>query len=205
MHGWDYSAEIAGQFGNVSVGGMRLDHRALAADAMAGHTWTNLFAKPRLGLGYTYASGDSNANDDKNQTFDLLFGTNHRPYGMMDLWGLRNVHSPRLMSAISPVRNLLLTADYYLLWLADTHDFFFPDSGPGRSANGYGRNSQFKSFVGSELDVVATYNVARFGEIQLGYGHFFVGDYIEQSLESIPANGGVVDADWFYVQLKVTF
>jgi hypothetical protein len=39
----------------------------------------------------------------------------------------------------------------------------------------------------------------------VGYGHFFGGEYIKQSVESVPANGGAVDANWFYVQAKFTF
>lgn len=205
LKGWDYSAEIAGQLGSVSTASGRLDHHALAADITAGYTWTNVFGTPRVGAGYTYASGDSDPNDDKNGTFDLLFGTNHKPYGVMDLWGLRNIHSPRLAASLAPTKKLSLSAEYHVLWLADTADFFFPESAAGRAGNGYGRNPQFDSFVGSELDIVATYSLGRFGDLQVGYGHFFVGDYIKQSVSSVPANGGAQDADWFYVQARFNF
>jgi hypothetical protein len=39
--------------------------------------------------------------------------------------------------------------------------------------------------------------------LEAGYGHFFVGDYIEQSL-SAPTHGSD-DADWFYVQANFNF
>ena len=58
---------------------------------------------------------------------------------------------------------------------------------------------------GSELDFVATYQPAKWSEFQFGYGHFFVGDYIKQSVASAPANRGAVDADWVYVQAKLNF
>jgi hypothetical protein len=35
--------------------------------------------------------------------------------------------------------------------------------------------------------------------VQAGYSHFFVGDYVKQSVDSVPANGGAVDADYFYM------
>ena len=59
-----------------------------------GHTWKKVLGTPRLGFGYDFGSGDSNPADHRNETFELLFGTNHRFYGNMDLMGLRNMHTP---------------------------------------------------------------------------------------------------------------
>src|SRR4051812_6265780 len=175
--GWDYAAEIAGQFGSINVSGRRLDHEALAATVSGGYTWTKAFGSPRVGLEYNFSSGDHDPNDGKNQTFDPLFPTNHRLYGYMDLVGWRNIHNPRLSTAIKPLPPLLLTVDYHLFWLADNHDFFYPESGPGRGANGpinpgepasYGRNPQFGSFLGSEIDLDATYSIAPWAVVRTG-------------------------------------
>jgi hypothetical protein len=53
------------------------------------------------------------------------------------------------------------------------------------------------------LDVIAGYALTRFAQLEIGYGHFFVGDYITQSL-SAPAFGSR-DADYVYLQANVTF
>jgi hypothetical protein len=45
--------------------------------------------------------------------------------------------------------------------------------------------------------------VTRFAQIEAGYGHFFVGDYIRQSLSN--PNYGSQDANWFYVQTTLKF
>ena len=201
----DYGAELAGQFGSINSGPGRTRHEAFAADALIGHTWESAWGAPRLGIEYTYASGDHDPNDRRHQTFELLFGTNHRLYGIMDLFGLRNTHNPSVSFSIKPVNGLSLRADYLLFWLADTHDFLYPESASQRSGNGYGLHPQFHSFVGSELDLTASYQVTRWAELQCGYGHFFVGDYIRQSVETVPANGGATDADWVYMQLKLSF
>lgn len=37
-------------------------------------------------------------------------------------------------------------------------------------------------------------------EMVYGYGHFFTGDYIDDSV-----GGSALDADWFYTQLTLTF
>jgi hypothetical protein len=205
LSGWDYSAEVARQFGSVNQSNTRRDLQAMAADLMGGFTWSKAFGAPRLGAGYTYASGDSNSTDGKSETFEALFGTNHKFYGLMDLWGLRNIHSGRMVGSIKPFQQLTLSTEYHLIWLADTHDLFYPESGSGRSGNGYGRNPQFNRFVGSELDFLADYPVTPFLSLQAGYGHFFIGEYIRQSVNSVPANGGGVDADWIYLQARFMF
>lgn len=114
-------------------------------------------------------------------------------------------HSPRAVVSFKPLNKLTLSGEYHVIWLADRHDSFYPESGLGRNANGYERNPQFNSFVGSELDLLALWQVTRYADLQLGYGHFFVGDYIKQSVSSVPANNGAVDANWFYAQMRFNF
>ena len=121
----------------------------------------------------------------------------------MDLWGLRNVHSGRVVASWKPWKPLTLSSEYHLVWLAEGNDFFYPESGAARTGSGYGRNPRFSRFVGSELDIIGSYTLKTFGDLQLGYGRFFVGDYIKQSAQSLPANGGAVDANWAYVQLRI--
>ncbi|MEZ0389508.1 MAG: alginate export family protein, partial [Verrucomicrobium sp.] len=176
-----------------------------ALTGTVGYTFKDTWAKPRLALGYDYASGDSNGTDSKYETFEPLFGTNHSFYGVMDLVGLRNLNSPRVSVSLKPTKKLSLAVDYLLFWLADDKDSFYPESGSARSGNGYGKNPQYSSFVGSELDIVAKYAVNPNTEIHLGYGHFFVGDYIKSSVDSVPANGGASDADWVYLQAVFNF
>ena len=129
----------------------------------------------------------------------------------MDFVGWRNIHNPRFSASLKPLKPLLLTLDYHLFWLADTHDFFYPEAGPGRGASGaaqpgepasYGRNPPFSSFVGSELNLEAIYTPKPWLIVRAGYGHFFVGDYIKSSLSNV---GGATDADWLYIQTTFSF
>ncbi|MEI7732909.1 MAG: alginate export family protein [Verrucomicrobiota bacterium] len=205
LGGWDYSLEAAGQFGSINQAKVRRVQQAYSVFASGGYTWKDAWASPRLGLGYEHGSGDHNPNDGKNQTFDNLFGTNHRFYGVMDLFSQRNLHIPRLGASLKPLKNLTLSSEYLLFWMVDTHDSLYPEASSGRSVNGYGKHPDFHTFVGSELDIVASYAATSFCDVQLGYGHFFVGDYIRQSVNSVAANGGAVDANWTYFQLRLNF
>jgi hypothetical protein len=205
FYGWDFTAEGLGQFGNVVTDGVKRDLQAFAFFGNFGYTFEKTWGQPRIGLGYDYGSGDSDPDDGKQETFEQLFGTNHAYYGVMDLVGPRNINSPRVSFGLKPGKKLTLSLDYILFWLADTHDFFYPESAPARTQNGYGRNPRFDSFVGSEVDLVAKYAVTPWASVHMGYGHFFPGDYIKSSVGSVLENGGTAGANWVYVQTAITF
>lgn len=211
LKGWDYQLEAAGQFGRFkeSAAGTSLDHTAFALTAGGGYTVPRCPLNTRVGLEYNFASGDSDPTDDEHGTFENLFPTNHKFYGYMDLFAWQNLHNPRVSLSLKPVQGLTLSLDYHLFWLADTADYFYTAAGAPRrgaapgSGTGYDRNPGYDSFVGSELDVVATYAPKPWLSAQVGYGHFFVGDYVRQSL---PAPGyGSSDADWVYAQVLFNF
>jgi hypothetical protein len=182
---WDYTAEIAAQAGSINVGGRRLDQQAGAFSVGGGYTFKDTTYTPRLGAEYNFSSGDADPNDNKNGTFDNLFPTNHKHYGYMDFIGWRNIHNPRLSASIKPSKKLTVSLDGHAFWLADDRDLFYPQSGAGRTTLGYGRNSGYSSFVGTEVDLDATYAWRSWLVFRSGFGHFFVGDYIEQSKASV--------------------
>jgi hypothetical protein len=212
--GWDYAGEFMGQFGHFNdpalpTANRSLEHRAYAVFAAGGYTWTKSVYTPRLGLEYNFASGDSNPRDARHETFENLFPTNHKFYGYMDFVSLQNIHNLRLTGSVKPLPRLTLSADYHAFWLADTHDNFYSVAGARRGGigptpgNGYGINPAYRSYVGSEADAVGTYAISPQAVLEIGYGHFFVGDYVEQSL-SAPTHGSR-DANYVYVQLGFNF
>jgi hypothetical protein len=206
LGGWDYSVEIAGQAGSINTNQVRrLEQQSYAVFGSGGYTWTNVWGTPRFGVGYEGGSGDSDSKDGKNETFENLFGSNHIFYGQMDLFCQRNMHIPRVTASLTPLKNLTFTVDYMRFWLADTHDYLYPESGGGRSSNGYGIRPTYDSYVGSEVDVIARYSPLAWLKLEAGYGHFFSGDYIEQSVGSKSANGHTLDANWVYVQTAFSF
>lgn len=201
--GWDYEGEFAGQFGNFATTATspRLEQQAFAAHVAGGYTWTEAYGTPRLGLEYNYSTGDSSTNDNKHQTFDNLFPTNHKFYGYMDFFSWQNIHDVRLAASIKPLKKLTVTLDYHNFWLADTHDYFYQVTGLPRNSGGYGIDPDAGSYVGSEIDLVGTYALAAFATLQAGYGHFFIGEYVKNSLSGF----GPSDANWVYVQLQMNF
>ncbi|HLX68826.1 MAG TPA: alginate export family protein [Verrucomicrobiae bacterium] len=211
---WDYTVEGAYQFGDfrdnrLGANSPRLAQSAFMAVANVGYTFTNIWATPRLAGEYSYSSGDSNPHDGVHGTFDNLFPTTHRFNGYMNFFSFQNVQDARGILQLKPCPRMTAAIEGHGFWLADTHDNFYnasfaPRGGLGTTpGTGYGINPNYGSFVGTELDAIAGFAVTRFAQLEMGYGHFFVGDYIKQSL-SAPGFGSR-DADWAYMQATITF
>jgi hypothetical protein len=213
LNGWDYSAELMGQLGHFNDPAApagtdpSLEHQAFAFFVGGGYTFTEVKYSPRVGIEYNYGSGDSNPADNKHETFDNLYPTNHKFYGFMDFASLQNIENIRINSSAKFLPRLTVNADYHVFWLADTSDNFYTAAGGRRGGTaatpgtGYGINPNYDEFVGSEIDIVATYNINPQAILEIGYGHFFTGKYIEQSLSV----SGAKDANWVYASLNINF
>jgi hypothetical protein len=214
---WDYTLDLMGQLGNfqdtrIGAPAGRLDHKAYAVIAQGGYTFNDAWSKPRLGVEYAHGSGDSDPTDDEHETFENLFPTNHKFYGYMDFFSLQNIHNVRGILQSKPHPRLSLAIEGHAFWLAETSDNSYtalgtPRGGTGNpptgAGTGYGINSSFSNFVGTEVDIIAGYALTRFAQLEVGYGHFFVGDYIDQSLAA-HAHGST-DANFVYVQATLNF
>jgi hypothetical protein len=214
LAGFDYTVEAAGQLGNfrdarAGAPTHRLDQRAWMAVAQGGYTFEQAWGKPRFGIEYAHASGDSDPHDNKHETFDNLYPSNHKFYGYMDLLSLQNIHDVRAIFQLKPHPRVSLALEGHGFWLADTHDSFYGANGVARGGTaatpgtGYGVNPTYDSFVGTELDAIAGVAVTRFAQVEVGYGHFFVGNYIQSSLSA--STRGSTDANWVYLQATVSF
>ena len=151
--------------------------------------------KPRLGLEYSYGSGDGNAADNKQGAFQNLFPTNHLHYGYMDVFSWSNLHNVALHLSAKPTAKITTSLDYHLLWLATTSDAL-------RRANATTAvrpiSPNAGSFVGSELDLLMSYAHNTHLSFTLGYSHLFAGDYLANT-------GAGSDANFLYVMTNLKF
>jgi hypothetical protein len=204
LYNFDYTLEGAYQFGDFAptATAARLNQNAFMFVSEAGYTFADLWAKPRLGAEFDYSSGDGNPNDGTHGTFDNLYPTNHRFFGMMDLFSLQNIQDLGVNLTLKPVKRLSIALMGNAFWLADTDDYLYTVAGAPRTTGGYGIHPNYNPFVGTEFSAVAGYAVTSFAQVEAGYGHFFSGDYIAQSQA---VNGGARDADWVYIQTTLKF
>ena len=209
---WDYTVEGAYQFGNfqdLRAGAPvnRMDHNAYMFVAQGGYTFTETWGTPRIGLEFCYGSGDENSTDGEHQTFENLFPTNHKFYGYMDFASLQNIQDLRASFTLKPYKSLSIALEGHGFWLATTSDNFYTVAGAPRGGVGptpgsnYGVNSSYDPYLGAEVDFIVGWAFTRFAQLEVGYGHFFRGDYIESSLSAL----GSQDANFFYTQLNVNF
>ena len=190
FNGWDYETEMAFQTGDVRG----RDLSSFAGHWGGGYTFANHAWKPRVGIEYNYATGDSNAADGDVETFQNLFPTNHKFYGYMDVFAWQNLHNVALSASATPTKKLKVQLDYQLFWLADTSDGWYRANGttlvrpitPGAD-----------SFAGSEVDLTLIYKANKNFTLQAGYSHFFAGGYLGDA-----GSGAQDDADFAYIQAQ---
>lgn len=196
--GFDYNAEAAYQFGRVGPGNVD----AYMFGGQFGWTFAGAWSTPRLFAGVEMGSGDKSAGGDV-QTFNQLFPLGHGWLGYADLVARQNIIAPNLGVTIKPIKKLTigLNALYYLR--ASTADAMYNVGGgvtragsPPPAAGQTGFSSA--STVGQEIDLTFTYKFDRHTTAQLGYSHFFPGDFVQET-------GPAPDVDFLYVQLQYTF
>jgi hypothetical protein len=193
LDGLEFQGEFAYQVGDVR--GLNLN--AFAANVGVGYNF-ELPMKPRIYAEYNYASGDGNSADNDVGTFQNLFPTNHKFYGIMDVFAWQNLHNAMLSFKVSPAKNVTAQVDYNAFWLADTNDSWYRANGitTVRPLNATSRAAS--DYCGSEVDFIVTWNPCKSVQIQGGYSHFFAGDYLK-------GTGFASDADFGYVQATITF
>ena len=211
---WDYGFELMHQFGNRATTGPtalsaavasapRLRQDAYAAILQGGYTLTDSAWQHRIGLTYSYASGDKSLTDGKSQTFQNLFATTHLFYGYMDLNSLQNLHDFRLAYTFKPKPTLSIALEAHAQYLDRTTDSWYNVAGVARSGGtanagtGYAISSNFSRELGQELDLVTGWAFTPSSQVELGLSRYFRGDYIKQSLSAVRSK----DAGYVYVQL----
>lgn len=187
---WDYEAECAYQKG--TVGGRDLN--AFASYVEAGFTFEHAW-KPRVGLEYSYGSGDGDATDGDEGAFQNLFPTNHVHYGFMDLFSWSNVHDVALHLSVKPTPAVTASIDVHALWLADTSDSW-------RRANARTQvrpaDAAAAAYAGTEVDALVTWAPNPHFTLTVGWSHFLAGAYLADT-------GAASDADFAYVMTGLKF
>jgi hypothetical protein len=215
---FDYGAELMYQFGEraavfpgtavpLALAAPRLDHEASAAVLQGSYSWPGSPVQSRLMIIYSYGSGDRNASDTRSGTFQNLFPTNHSVYGYMDLSSLQNLHDVRISYAFKPTRTSTLAIEGHSQFLRRRTDFWYNGAGVPRnfatatagSGGGFRVNPSYSNHLGNEVDVVATWALRRYAQLEAAACRYFRGDYIKQSLATV----GSKDASYFTVQLTL--
>ena len=190
--GFDYEAELAGQWGHwanhtVQAWSWTLD---------GGYTLDSLPWTPRLGAGFDWASGDERVRDGKVGTFNQLYPLGHKYFGFLDVIGRQNVTSTNVNLGAWPIaKKVQAGMAYHVFWLNADRDAMYDAGGAvvRRDVTGIAGKE-----IGHELDVTLTWKVDVHSNLLFGWSHLWDSDFIIQT-------GPSEDADMFYVQYAMKF
>ena len=190
--------------------GADVDRSAYMFGVRVGKQFKNVSMKPKLTLWYDYLSGTTDQDGADNQwgSFETVFDTGHKFYGLQDVFlgvgtgscatgtcGL-GLQDAAIKAQISPVAGWTVKADYH--WLSTAEGI----AGSPRRGNTNATGGADDSELGQELDVTVVNKYNANTKIMLGYSHFTAG----QALRDVRgATYGSDDANWFYTQIQVGF
>ncbi len=153
---------------------------------------------PDLTLGIDYLSG-SGAGDRKNRSFNPLYGTHHKFYGLMDYFYVGSPHNQRTgtnTNAPGLVDLFLKTSFRFSAatsLLVHGHQFYSPveildPAAPARA---------LRPRLGTEIDLVFSHSLSDEVNIQVGYSQMFA----TSSLEVLKEGSQNPPANWAWVML----
>lgn len=187
--GFDYSADGVIQFGDNE----ERDVHAHAWAATFGYTFAGDW-KPRLGLEWTFATGDKDPTDDEFETFNPLFPFGHFYQGYLDIFAWINGHDLAAHFECRPAADWWAEIAFHAFLLDSTNDSWFNAGGlPIRTSLVADHHE-----VGYELDLSFKHWLSPDVWFWFGYSHFFAGDYVEDT-------GKSPDTDWLWLQLTANF
>ena len=197
---------VNGGFANA---GADVDRQAYMFGVRVGKQFKNVSMKPKLTLWYDYLSGtsDEDGGDNKWKSFNTVYDTGHKFYGLQDVFlQVGNNHAAQgtaglglqdtaVKAQVSPAPGWTLKADYHWLYTA-----VGVAGSPLRSRTNAVGTGTHSSELGQELDVTLVNKYNANTKVMLGYSHFSTG----QALRALRGIGND-DANWFYTQIHVGF
>ncbi len=180
---------------------------AWAIHAEAGYTFKNLPWTPRIGYAYSFASGDDNFDVGSQKTYKQVSPTQHAHNGYMDVTSWQNIIDHQIHFNVKPSKKLVVDVKAHFFELDEEADNWWHIGGSGVNRAGAdqfvdnnGTTQDVDDELGQEIDVTVKYKMFKNFGVVAGYGHFFAGDFIEDT-----SGGQDRGVDWFWLQTTVSF
>ena len=184
---WDYDVEGGYQWGSDL--GQRVS--AGFATTELGHTWKKVAWSPRIAGLFYYGSGNGTATGNGG-TFYTYYPLGHAYWGIIDNLSGQNLLDYSLQGSVNPTKKLNIAGAYHYFEKANGNDFLYNVAQAPNGQRGGSRD------LGNEVDVVGTYNFNANLNLQVGYAHFWYGNFVRQAL---PRD----DADFYYVMTTFNY
>jgi hypothetical protein len=203
---WDYDFIYNKQWGhqdrlsNAGAFIAELDHDAYAYSAEVGYTFKHPW-KPRVSASYGVASGDKNPTDGKNERFERLFGF-ARPWSNNDYIQMENVRTPKVHLEFDPQVSFLqnVKVDTSFSWYKLDSDTDRWNAG----ANLRDQTGRSGKDLGKEYDLRVRFPINQYAALNLGYAHFWAGDFVQDTSRRVAGQANRDDSsDFFYTELTL--
>jgi len=160
-------------------------HTAAFCTLGVGYKFEDVAWKPELWAYYDWASGDNTTGNG----FHPYVQRAHYYLGFMDLFARRNLEDFNLKLSVKPTSKLTLLAWCHFFSLANGNDV--PYNLNTRPYAGLPAGSAGSQTLGTELDLLATYDVNESTQLRFGYSHFWAGSFYNTTpgvLSNLDAN-----------------
>ncbi len=202
-------------FNAVPVTGAIGDFDAYMFGLRVGYKAKNIAMKPGITLWFDYLSGTDSSDLAAGDfgTFNTLFDTGHKYYGLQDFFlhgslGSIGTHplggliDYAVKLSLQPMAKTTLKVDWHLFQVAED------DVCGTCSAVVAGPTATSSSTLGNEIDITLVHKYSPSTKISLGYSHMFANELLTD-YNAVVGQGGRAqnpeDADWFYLMFDVMF
>lgn len=208
--GFDYDVSYVKQWGEQqrflsnALGYIEVDHDAHAYNAELGYSFKHPW-KPRFSVFYGVATGDksppSGVDRTDNQRFERLFGF-ARPWSNDDYIQMENIRTPKVRLEFDPQLSFLdnVKVDTGFSW-------YKLDSASDRwnaGANLRDRTGNTGSDLGKEFDLRVRFPINPQIAVNIGYAHFWAGDFVKETSRRVAGQSGRDDSsDFFYTEVSL--
>lgn len=172
LYSWFFDATFIKSFGEQT----KLNYESVSIDGLGIHADGGYNFKPistKIGLGYTYASGDD-PNTKDNETFDSVFGASDKYYGRLNIMQWVNIKDYELFAIYEPDKKTNIKLEY--------HKFYADE--PTNKWLSYTISSMQNDHYGDEIDIFTTYKYSQNIDLLLGVGYFMSGGYIKEAMRT---------------------
>jgi hypothetical protein len=225
MFGLDYRGEYYYQFGradgvanNGAAGTVDTDRSAYMFGVRVGKSFSNVMFKPGVTLWYDYLSGttDEDQIDGDWSSFNTLFDTGHKFYGLQDVFlGIGNggvggtrglgLQDLAVKFKMHPMPGWTFKFDAHAFATAEGICANPTTSNVTCADNSGGNNSRYETWLGNEMDFTLVNKYNDNTKIMIGFSNFNAG----AGMKKLKDNGGGLigssDANWAYLQFDVQF
>lgn len=186
--GWDWNVEALYQFGDFGDA----DIRAWTLASILGYRFSNARWQPRFALSINVASGDSDPDDGRLQTFSPLF-PNLAYFEEAAIYAPQNFYNiePEISWVLTP--KLTISIDWNFFWRLEKNDAVYV-----RGLRPLPGTAEVKGhFVAHSPSISIDYQWNRYLSMDLSYSHFFAREVIDRA--------GGDDVDFFKAQIEFKF